>query len=190
MRLTGAAATTFSLASVSALIVGAASPGDPTIEPWHAAPREMRSRLLARLADLDANLPNKLHAAWDRSMKPGPGAGSQIANSLMELIDWTLRLAAPEDAVLRWHTDGARPKTELTDQGTPTRASKVRYLLRARDSDGRAAEAYVKQLGALVDLLQGGKHRLTDEDMAVVRHMIPTVEGFLTFVLLAPQVDQ
>jgi hypothetical protein len=184
IRLGTAGRTTYGLVSASALVTRVASPAEAATEPWLTAPVEMRDDLLERLRELDPGLPGKLHGAWDRASRPGPSAASQVANTLVELIDWSLRLAAPDEEVLAWHTSTHRSPAEL-NRDLPTRRLKVRYLMRDRDPDGRAADAYGRHLSVLLEGLQGGKHHLEDEDVAIVKHMIPAVEGFLGFVLLS-----
>lgn len=184
VRLEAAGRTTFGLASVSAFITRYTGPADVPGKDWLVAPTETRDQLLLRLKDLDEALPAKLHGAWDRASRPGPSAASQAANTLVELIDWSLRLAAPDEAVLDWHVAEHRSPTEL-HEGRPTRGLKVRFLLRYHGADGVAADTYAKHVAEILKLLQGGKHHLVDEDLTIIRHTIPSVEGLLSFVLLA-----
>lgn len=184
VRVEAAGRTTFGLASASALITRDKGPSAAPDEAWLAAPAETRDELLMRLNELHAALPAKLHGAWDRATRPGPAAASQAASTLVELIDWSLRLAAPEKAVLEWHASEHRSAAELY-QGGPTRGLRVRFLLRNRGADGVAANTYAKHLAEILKLLQGGKHRIEDEDLTIIKCAIPSVEGLLTFVLLA-----
>jgi hypothetical protein len=184
VRLEAAGRTTYGLANASALITRAIGPSDAPGKAWLTAPAETRDELLLRLRELDAALPAKLHGAWDRTSRPGPSAASQAAGTLVELIDWSLRLAAPDQAVLEWHASENRSAAEL-HEGGPTRGLRVRFLLRYRGADGVAADTYTKHLAEILKLLQGGKHRLEDEDLTIIRCTIPSVEGLLSFVLLA-----
>lgn len=109
-------------------------------------------------------------------------AVSQAANSLVELIDWTLRLAAPESAVLTWHSDEGRPVDE-PHEGRPTRSLRIRFVVRARP-DAMAAEMYVSSLRELMKLLQGHKHGKDEQGLVPLARLMPTVEAFLSFLLL------
>lgn len=147
-----------------------------------AGPADVRRRLRAALSGLDPDLLNRLDGAWERVSHHGPDAASQAANSMVELIDWTLRWAAPNDRVTAWHTEGSRPPDELID-GRPTRALKVRFIVRDRP-DAAAAEMYVKGITELLKLLQGHKHGSGDHELAAVGRLLPTVEASLAFLLL------
>lgn len=111
-------------------------------EPWETAPGEIRELMLARLDAIDPRLVPKLDGAWDRVKSPGPDGLSQCATSAIELIDWFLRAAAPEDEVLKWHGSGGCAEKEL-HEGRPTRGLRIRFALRDRQPDGPLADAYV-----------------------------------------------
>jgi hypothetical protein len=134
------------------------------------------------LGSLDQRLPRRLDGAWERVSRRGPDAASQAAHSLMEAIDWTLRLAAPESAVLAWHAAEARPDKELHN-GKPTRALRVEWLLRGRPGEADAARLHLRALDDLVRVIQAHKHSADEADIAVVARLILTVEGLLIFVL-------
>ena len=184
VRLVGAGLTTLGLATGTAVLVQPASQPSIEVPAWLMAPTETRGRLLGRLSELDLALPTHLDGAWDRAARGGPDAPSQVAHSLVELMDWSLRLAAPDAMVLGWHHAEERPQSDLY-KDRPTRALKVRYLLRAYGPDGPFAAVQVRLIGALFTLLQDEKHALVGESLDAVRLLIPTVEAFLTFVLLA-----
>jgi len=151
-------------------------------EPWERAPGEVRERMLERLDAIDSRLVPKLKGAWDRVGSPGPDGVSQCATSVVELIDWFLRTAAPEDEVLRWHGKEGRPEEELHD-GRPTRALRAKFLLRDRQPDGPLASAYVQALVTIGAELQGMKHADAGSDTAPLARLLPTVEAVFTFVL-------
>lgn len=145
-------------------------------------PAEARRRLRNELARLHPSLVNRLDGAWERVGRHGPDAASQAANSLVELIDWTLRSAAPDTEVLSWHLEGGRPTAEL-HEGRPTRPLRVRFIARNRP-DAVAAEMYAKGISGLVELLQGHKHGAGEQQLAAVARLLPTVEAHLCFLLL------
>lgn len=146
-------------------------------------PSTYAGKLREALGLLDRGLPSRLDGAWERLSHPGPHAASQAAHSMMEAIDWALRLAAPNDDVLAWHSTTQRPQDELHN-GKPTRTLRTRYLLRDRPDEAKAAEMHIKSLAALATIIQNAKHGLEGASPAAVRMLIPTVEGFLIFVLL------
>jgi hypothetical protein len=181
-RLAAAGLTTWEATSAGAMILGA--PEVEVEEPtWEQAPGDMRARLRARLAELDSALVRKLDGVRERLAKPGPDAAAQAATSLIEVIDWALRIAAHEEQVLRWHAKGNRPASEL-QQGKPTRRLKVNYVLLTRDRDPESGEHFTSGLLRSLRWLEGAKHGLDFDDIAAVECMAIAVEGYLAYVLL------
>lgn len=186
-RLLEAGRTTLGVSATGLLL-------NPTDDEWDddlldegddeliTGPAEARARLREELSRLDPRLVNRLDGAWERAGRHGPDAVSQAANSLVELLDWTLRLAAPDARVLAWHSEEGRPGNELRN-GRPTRALRVWYIVRERP-DAPAAEMYVKGIGELMNLLQGHKHGGGAQQLAALARLVPTVEAYLSFLLL------
>ncbi len=146
---------------------------------WGPAP--MHSMLRDLLADLDPALPAKLDGAWERVTRPGPDAASQAANSMMELVDWTLRLAAPNDDVLTWvHQEG---KADELHDGKPTRVLRLKYLVRFRPGEADVARLYQRALSDLAKAAQSVKHSVGGKELEAVTSLVPTVEGLLFFAL-------
>jgi hypothetical protein len=141
-------------------------------------------RLRSNLMELGSDLIFHLDGAWERVSRPGPDAASQAAHSLVELIDWTLRRAAPNKAVLDWHSDAGRPRDELDGNGRPSRALQVRYLVRDRINESEVAELHTRCLIDLMRHLQKRKHSEGDKDRQAVARLIPAVEAMLSFILL------
>lgn len=150
--------------------------------PTLAVPVQLRAQLHGRLAALDPSLPRKLNGAWERVSTAGPDAVSQAAHSLQELVDWTLRLAAPDEDVLRWHATTNRPETEV-HEGRPTRALRGKYLLRNRPQDQTPGRLYLRSLSDLTETLQHNKHGLEPVSEQVAGLLILTVESCLGFFL-------
>ena len=134
------------------------------------------------LATLDSGLVRRLDGAWERVGTPGPDAASQAANSLMELIDATLRAAAPDGPVVAWHARERRPADEIHN-GRPTRTLRVRFILDGRPEAAAAVDLSRKALGEFVSLLQGGKHDTRPRSLESVAQLIPMVEGWLLYLL-------
>jgi hypothetical protein len=181
-RLTAAGLMTWESTRAGALILD--SPTVEVVEPaWEEAPGDVRARLRVRLQELDAALVRKLDGARERLASPGPDAAGQAATSLVELIDWALRMAAPEKEVLRWHSDNARPDSDLHG-GRPTRRLKVEYVLVMGGRDPKAGEHFTKGLLGSLEWLEGAKHKLAFDDVTAVECLGMAVEGYLAFVLL------
>jgi Predicted pPIWI-associating nuclease len=145
-------------------------------------PASFAEALRESLGSLDPRLPRRLDGAWERVSRRGPDAASQAAHSLMETIDWTLRLAAPTSTVLAWHAAEGRPDKELHN-GKPTRPLRVEFLLRGRPGEAGAARLHLRALSNLVSVIESHKHSADEADIEAVARLIPTVEGLLIFVL-------
>ncbi len=145
-------------------------------------PESFALALREKLRSLSPRLPQRLDGAWERVSRRGPDAASQAAHSLMEAIDWTLRLAAPAPAVLAWHAAEGRPTKEL-NEGEPTRPLRIAWLLRERPREAKAARLHLRAIDDLVGVIQSYKHSDNEADVEAVARLIPTVEGLLIFVL-------
>jgi hypothetical protein len=143
----------------------------------------LREHFRANLRELGTDLVLRLDGAWERVSRPGPDAASQTAHSLVEFIDGTLRLAAPDGDVLSWHRDNQRPKDELSQDGRATRALRARYLMRDRVDEADSAEVYIRSLIGLMESLQKKKHARGDKERQAVERLIPGVEAILLFIL-------
>ena len=139
----------------------------------------------ACIAALGQPIVARWEGAWERVVRPGPDAASQAAHSLVELIDQSLRKAAPDQAVLEWHRAGSRSASELHN-GRPTRGVRLRYLVRGREADVEGAEIFIDCLLALTRLLQKKKHADGDNERLAVARLIPGIESILYFVLGYP----
>lgn len=169
----------------SGILLGGRNEEDETAEESATllGPQALGDRLRKRLGELSDDLPARLDGAWERVSTAGPDAASQAAHSLMELLDWTLRIAAPDDEVLAWHRDQGRQADELHDD-KPTRVLRAKYLLRHRPEEVKAARLYLRAINDLADVIQSLKHKAGNKDVDAVARLIPTVEGLLIFVLL------
>ena len=135
-----------------------------------------------RLKELGADPIQRIDGAWERINRPGPDAASQAAHSLVEFVDWTLRLAAPDTTVLAWHAETQRPSNELRN-GRPDRALKIRYLMRNRPNEAESTEMQIRSLTGIMACLQKQKHSPGDKERRAVERLIPTVESVIYFVL-------
>jgi Predicted pPIWI-associating nuclease len=139
------------------------------------------------LTALDASLEPRLDGAWERVSEGGPDAASQAAHSLVELIDWTLRTAAPDAEVLDWHQEQQRAASEMVGR-KPTRALRARYVLRDRDPDSAVARFYVRQLCELHRLLEQIKHSGGPDDLRTVACLASNAEALLIYLFLPDRV--
>ncbi len=144
--------------------------------------------LYARLGAIDPTVPELLEGAWEDIERNGPAAASKAAHCIVEVLDRTLRAAAPDDAVREWHTHTRRPAKEFGDRGQVTRPLRVRYLA---SEIGGTRELAVTQYESLTGLLsplhgrlEGVKHAST-ADVTQVRSLLLTAEGFLTLLFLS-----
>ena len=145
--------------------------------------RTASSQLRVGLAEIDERLAEKLDGAWERIIRGGADSTSQAANSLMELIDWTLRELAPNDAVLAWHSTEGRPAKEL-HEGKPTRPLRVRYAVRQYPEKNSSLNLYLKAVAELTDTIQGAKHGLDRNSRKALVPVAMVIEGLLHFLVI------
>lgn len=142
-------------------------------------------RLDVLLGAIHPDLPAKRHGAWLRIREGGPDAVAQAAHSLVELVDWTLRLMAPEDEVIRWVDTDPKMRRELAGNGgRPTRAMKAQYLVRDHPEHRPETAFFVKAVAGLTRALQVPKHSLGAQ--RALDSYAMAVEGALLFLLTPP----
>lgn len=173
---------TLGIAAAGIALSEGAEETDTTEAEELLSPGTVAAQLRARLAELDPSLSDRLDGAWERVSRAGPDAASQAAHSIMETVDGALRCAAPDAEVMPWCHETDRV-AEL-NEGRPTRALRVKYLLRGRPGEAKAARLHLRALSDLVNVIQDLKHSSGDKDLVAVARLIPTVEGLLVFVLL------
>ena len=128
--------------------------GPLTIEVLHDPSQQADQVLLTRLYALSPDLAEMLEGAWYALMSLQPDSYRQAAHSARELINWTLRLFAPDSvfsqAELRRHGH----------DGKPTRKMKKRVLLSRHPGDPRLVGAHSNAIGQThnkpVDVAPGG----------------------------------
>lgn len=142
--------------------------------------RQVRDELHA----LDARLLERWNGAWATLIVEGPGGPSQAAHSIQELIDWTLRLAAPTDDVLAWRAIHGESRGDLNKDGKPTRGLMVRYIVGNRAQD-ETAKLFMSSLNKIVKALQQAKHSFEGPTGPVmIRSVLLNTESFLGFLLV------
>jgi hypothetical protein len=146
-------------------------------------PSVANEELRTRLASLHPDLPNRLEGAWERIHGGGSDAAGQAATSLMEVIDWTLRMLAPDKDVLAWHAAENRPDVELHN-GDPTRPLRLCYAVRSNPDKLRALKLYLKTFQELVSVIQSPKHAIETRAVEALAPVAITVEGLLYYLVV------
>jgi hypothetical protein len=160
------------------------------LAPWRAQRLLVADELYAVLHRLDPKVPDLLDAAWDDIARRGPAAVEKIANCLVEVLDRTLRSAAPDDAVREWHVRTGRPTSEWEGRDRPPHALRVRFLANRLGGERTVVEAQAEALALLHrrvrDRLQAVKHA-SRGDVAAVRTLLVTGESLLVALLLVDE---
>jgi hypothetical protein len=174
------------VAATSAILLG----DDDAIEvaeEWELAPAETRVRMRAGLARIAPRLLVRLDGAWDAVVHAGPDSASQAANSAIEALDWTLRLACEAAGgaagVEAWILEQPKPSQHRDDNGYPTRAAKIRYLLRESEYEADFVAAIANNLNALRGELQKLKHTHGVHGVDAVERLLPSVEAVLLLIV-------
>jgi hypothetical protein len=159
------------------------------LQPWQTGPAQAREELFAALAEIEADLPDWLKAAWDDVARDGVKAASKIAHCVTECIDRTLRAMAPVEEVVAW-IEIVGVKTGWLDgpDSRPTRRAKIMYVMRKRsDRDAKLAVSQIESLIAfvqdLVKALQTVKHSEAPTT-TIMRGWVMAAEGALSQLLL------
>jgi hypothetical protein len=102
------------------------------LDPWQEGHDGYRADLYAALAEINPSLPEFLKGACADIHTDGPAALIKVATCLTETLDWFLRSLVPLDTLPGWLAgQGLNGRTYL-ENGRPTRAAKIAYILRTR----------------------------------------------------------
>lgn len=158
-------------------------------DSWRSGSAALRGELCTALRSLDPLLPDLLAGAWDDVERAGSAAASKVAHCLVELLDQTLRAAAPDEDITAWFARES-PDSSYVHDGEPTRRARVAFILRGRSVRDRqlvlAQEgAIAAQLTPLMGSLQQGKHG-PPVSMTQARAYAYSVETLLCQLLLSP----
>ena len=145
-------------------------------------PAAASADLRERLAMVAPELCVKLDGAWERIIEGGVDAAAQSAESLAEVLDWTLRSLAPNEPVLEWHQAEGRSTNELHN-GKPTRNLRLRYIVRNHPEKQSSLDLYLKSANELIKAIQKPKHELLISDVRRLTPIAMTVESLLFFVV-------
>lgn len=109
----------------------------------------------------------------------GPDWLSQAANSAVELMDWTLRVLAPDDLVLRWREAQGMYLGEIGDNGKPHRSLRIRYVAQARLIPASSVDLIIRSTTGTMKDLQKIKHTDDEKLAASLRAALIAVEHCL-----------
>lgn len=156
------------------------------LAPWQQGRLDAVGELYARIVVIEPTVPELLQGAWEDVQRDGPAAASKAAHCCVEALDRTLRAAAPEDAVRQWHAATGRPANEFTSNGKPTRAVRVRYIVRAAGGVKKLiveeCESLTTLLAPLMERLEAVKHASIG-DVMLTRSLLMATECFLLTLL-------
>lgn len=149
------------------------------MEPWERGRLRLGQELRDRLKELDPTVPGLLDGLWDDLEHQGPGAVEKIARCAVEILERTLRAAAPDSEVLAWHQATGRPASELDRQQRPAYALRVRYqgsqLGEGTETVVAQYDSLAKQQARLRAGLQALKHASAGE-LAAARALLLATE--------------
>jgi hypothetical protein len=155
----------------------AAAISDEVVQPWQSARDEARRLLYGKLELLDPAIPTIIDGAWHDVSLNGPASTMKIANAVVEMLDRSLRAAAPESVVLSWHSDAGRPAGEL-NEGRTTRSLRYQYLAVRAGLPGPLVKTQASALTALMGEAQKAKHSAAI-DHVTAQVLLVTAESFL-----------
>ena len=157
------------------------------LPPWEQSRLQLARDLRDCLGRFDAGIPGLLDGAWDELRRNGPAAAEKAAHCIVEVLDRTLRAAAPDEAVREWHASTGRAATEWEGQRRPPHSLRVRYL--AHRLGGERAmvvteyESLVQLRTRLRERLEAVKHA-SQGDLLTVRILLLGTEDLLMMLLL------
>lgn len=164
---------------------------EEVVEPWLTGPQNARQALLDRLGALDPEIPALLAAAWAQVETDGPAAVAMASHAAVEVLDRTLRVLAPDEAVLKEHAAGRlKHKDAVFDKGgkpMPTRGGRVAFaVMKCHPGQTKLITSQTRALAVTVttlqENLQAGKHN-SNGTVALVRSYLVSVEATLTQLL-------
>lgn len=158
------------------------------LHPWEEARLELARDLYARLGAIDSSVPALLDGAWDDLKRNGPAAVEKVAHCIVEVLDRTLRAAAPDDAVREWHAREGRSEKEWEGQDRPPRSLRVRFLAQRLGGERGVAvaeyESLIQLRKRLTERLQAVKHA-SQGDLVAVRNLLLGTEYLLTMLFVS-----
>jgi len=137
----------------------------------------LKSKKLKKLLiKINPELDRKREGAWECILSDSQDKYSQSANSMINLVDWTLRELAPENEVRNYLKLGKSEKI--------TRKMKLEYILRSKQ-DTKLIDFYIKNFLDIYDLLNKAKHSLIFHEGDVLESQFYMIEGIILFIVKA-----
>ena len=154
---------------------------DPATGTAESAPLQQTS-ITDEIAVISEDLDSRWHGALYYLNPGNPEASRHFCSSAREIFTGIFDLRAPDDAV-----ENLIPDCPRTDQGTPTRMSKIRFLLERKgvNNDGLVefVEADVHNIIELFDILNAGTHGPAGKyDLVTLASIKKRVEDGLVFL--------
>ena len=157
------------------------------LQPWEERRIKLGRDLRERLGAIDPSVPELLAGAWDELERNGPAAVEKASHCIVEVLDRTLRAAAPDAAVREWHARAGRPVAEWEGRERPPHSLRVKYLARRLGGERTVVVAQFESLAGLHKVLrerlQAGKHA-SRGDLVTVRNLLLGTEDLLTLLFL------
>ncbi len=129
-----------------------------------------------------------MRSVWDDPQRNGPAAVEKAVHCIVEVLDRTLRAAAPDDAVREWHARERRPAQEWEGQDRPPRGLRVGFLAHQIGGERGVAvaeyESLVQLRKRLTERLQAVKHA-SQGDLLAVRNLLLGTEYLLTMLFVS-----
>lgn len=153
-------------------------PGSSTAESAHLQETSITDEIAVISEELDSRWQGALY-----SLDPGnPEASRHFCSSAREIFTGIINLRAPDEAV-----ENLIPECARTDQGVPTRRSKIQFLLEGKGVPNDIlvdfVEADIQNIIDLFDVLNAGTHGPAGKyDLATLVSIKKRVEDGLVFL--------
>lgn len=156
--------------------------------PWEEGRLKLGRDLRDRLGAIDSSVPELLAGAWDDLERNGPAAVEKAAHCITEVLDRTLRAAAPDAEVREWHSQAGRPAAEWEGRERPPHSLRVKFLAQRLGGERTVVVAQFDSLATLHktlrNRLQAIKHASAG-DLTTVRSLLLVTEDLLALLFLS-----
>ncbi|GAA3888463.1 hypothetical protein [Streptomyces sedi] len=155
------------------------------LAPHDRARLDTAAQLRSVLGRFDSTAPLFINEAWNDLHAGSPLSAEKVAYDVTELIDRTIRAAAPDEEMEPWLPTSGVPESQWrSDRGNLTRAMRLRYIATTYGGDFRMSLNLHTALLVIIDRVtgkgQGLKHNSVG-DRATAHSLIASTEAiFLT----------
>lgn len=126
------------------------------------------------LIKVNPELDRKREGAWECIFSENQDKYSQSANSMINLLDWTLRILAPDEDV--------KNHLNIGDEKIITKEMKLKYILRS-NQDTKMINFYINNLLDIHKFLNNAKHSLKYDEGGALESLFYIIEGIILFLL-------